>query len=147
MDIRDLYQELIIEHGTQPRNCCVLENANSSAEGFNPLCGDKVCVYLKIDNVTIEKATFTGAGCAISMASASLMSEAISGKDISEILDLSLRFKECLTSDSAPPLPGKLAAFAGVREYPARVKCATLAWHTLEAAIKKSASTITTEAL
>jgi len=144
--IQDLYQELIIDHGTHPRNFCVLENANGKAEGFNPLCGDKVQLYLKIENQKIEKASFTGAGCAISMASASLMTEALIGKTTQEALVLSALFKSLLTIDSAESAElGKLLALAGVKSFPARVKCATLAWHTLQAAIHCNIQTVSTE--
>lgn len=148
MDIKALYQELIIDHGTHPRNCGSLANANKHAEGFNPLCGDKVHLYLQITNQEIEKASFTGAGCAISVASASLMTEALIGKTLNEALTLAQAFKALLTSEQQPTLLdlGKLAAFAGVKAFPARVKCATLAWHTLEAAIEEEAKMITPEA-
>jgi nitrogen fixation NifU-like protein len=146
-NIQDLYQELIIDHGTQPRNCCLLENATGTAEGFNPLCGDKVIVYLKMDKQTIQALSFTGKGCAISMASASLMTEALLGKTIPEALALSTTFKALLTDDNegnkdndkesqnTSAALGKLTALSGVKAFPARVKCATLAWHTLQAAI------------
>jgi len=146
MNILDLYQELIIDHGTQPRNCCKLDNANGEAEGFNPLCGDKIHLYLKIENQIIKKATFLGSGCAISMASASLMTEALFGKTTQEALDLFSTFKSLLTTDNVDTAPlGKLAAFAGVKTFAVRVKCATLAWHTLQAAILQKCQTITTE--
>lgn len=150
-NIQDLYQELIIDHGTQPRNCCALANATGTAEGFNPLCGDKVTVYLQMDNHTIQALTFTGKGCAISMASASLMTEALLGKTITEALTLSTTFKALLIGNNGndrendndretnnkntASILGKLSALEGVKAYPARVKCATLAWHTLQAAI------------
>jgi nitrogen fixation NifU-like protein len=140
MQLDELYQELIIDHGTQPRNCCKLENASNTAEGFNPLCGDKVQIYLNIENGVIKNATFTGSGCAISTASASLMTEALMNKTLVEIAELSACFKALLTSefeaDNHHVNLGKLAAFSGVKVFPARVKCATLAWHTLEAAME-----------
>ena len=146
MNILDLYQELIIDHGTQPRNCCRLDNANGEAEGFNPLCGDKIHLYLKIENQTIKKASFLGTGCAISMASASLMTEALSGKTTQEALELFSSFKSLLTTDNVDTAPlGKLAAFSGVKTFPVRVKCATLAWHTLQAAISQECRAVTTE--
>lgn len=149
MQLDDLYQELIIDHGTQPRNYCELNNANGSAKGFNPLCGDKVNIFLKIENGVIENATFTGSGCAISTASASLMTEALIGKSTTEVMALSTCFKHVLTSefegeDHAVVL-GKLAAFSGVKAFPARVKCATLPWHTLQAAIEQLPHPVSTE--
>ena len=148
MDIQDLYQELIIDHGTHPRNCGQLANANGHAEGFNPLCGDKVHIYLKIENQAIEKASFIGSGCAISMASASLMTEALIGMTTKEVLALSQSFKNLLTIDTKDPIVlGKLNAFSGVKAFPARVKCATLPWHTLEAAIQNEVKIVTTESI
>ncbi len=152
--LEDLYQDLIIDHGTQPRNCCVLNNANGTAQGFNPLCGDKVQIYLKIENGIIENATFTGSGCAISTASASLMTEYLIGKTLETVMELSICFKrllteECDVSQSTPDDPhatlGKLAAFSGVKAFPARVKCATLPWHTLQAAIQQVPNPVSTE--
>lgn len=150
MDIRELYQELIIDHGTQPRNCCKLADANGQAEGFNPLCGDKVCVYLKIENQCIQKASFEGKGCAISMASASLMTETLQGKSIEEANTLFKNFQALLMHHSEEQHLsclnlGKLMALAGVKAYPARVKCATLAWHTLQAAILQESTPVSTE--
>lgn len=146
MDIQDLYQELIIDHGTHPRNCCELIHANGVAEGYNPLCGDKIKVYLHIENERIKNASFTGNGCAISMASASLMIEALIGKITTEALALSSSFKQLMTIDHANvPNMGKLAALSGVKAFPARVKCATLAWHTLQAAIEQEANIVSTE--
>lgn len=150
MDIRELYQELIIDHGTSPRNCCPLANAHSTAKGVNPLCGDNVCVYLQVQDQKIKQATFVGTGCAISIASASLMTEAILGKTTPEALALCHSFKNLLTTEGALPCEsmGKLMALAGVKAFPSRVKCATLAWHTLQTAIhqnKGEASVVTTE--
>ena len=152
MNMKDLYQELIIDHGTHPRNCCEIKNANGTAEGFNPLCGDKVRVYLKIENQKIEEASFTGTGCAISIASASLMTEILIGKSIEEALALSHSFHDALVNDcSASPESqyetsfGKLTALMGVRAFPARVKCATLSWHTLQAALQHDPHPVTTE--
>lgn len=145
MNIEDLYQELILDHGTQPRNCCALPSANHTAEGFNPLCGDKICVYLKIENQIIKAASFTGSGCAISTASASLMTEALIGKSLEEISALSADFKALLNTEGASKASlEKLRALEGVKIFPARVKCATLAWHTLEAAIRQSTEIINT---
>ncbi len=149
MDIRELYQELIIDHGTHPRNCCQLPNANHCAEGYNPLCGDKVKVFINTDNTRITKACFIGSGCAISTASASLMTEVLAGKSTQEALELSQAFKHSLTTeteDTAPEL-GKLTALLGTKAFPARVKCATLPWHTLEAALKEEKKIVNTESL
>ncbi|HEY1951057.1 MAG TPA: SUF system NifU family Fe-S cluster assembly protein [Bryobacteraceae bacterium] len=138
-DLGDLYQELILDHSKRPRNFAPLEGANASAEGYNPLCGDKVTVQLKLENNVIRDASFHGSGCAISTASASLMTEALKGRTRAEAEVLFERFHELLTGKlEAPPELGKLAVFSGVREYPMRVKCATLAWHTLHAALQSS---------
>jgi len=148
MPIQDLYQELIVEHGTCPRNCCALPNASCDAEGFNPLCGDKVKVYLKVENNKIQRATFEGKGCAISMASASLMTESLVGKTLEEVMNLFEAFKHLMNGTSNDnPLLGKLLALSGVNAFPVRVKCATLAWHTLLAALKKETQIISTESL
>lgn len=148
MQLDELYQELIIDHGTQPRNCGVLNNANGTAQGFNPLCGDKVQIYLHIEKGIIQNATFTGSGCAISTASASLMTEALIGKTVETVMTLSICFKELLTSEcsSHPETTlGKLTAFSGVKAFPARVKCATLPWHTLQAALQQISHPVSTE--
>lgn len=152
MNLKELYQELIIEHGTAPRNCCVLAHATNKAEGFNPLCGDKVQVYLVVENNHIVKASFEGKGCAISVASASLMTEILPGKTSDEALSLCKDFSALLTAESSeisekrlPQTLGKLMALEGVKSFPARVKCATLAWHTLKAAIQSQNTPITTE--
>ncbi len=139
-DLRDLYQEVILDHNRSPRNFRVLEGAASQAEGYNPLCGDKVQVYVEVADDRVREVSFQGVGCAISQASASLMTEAIKGKTLAEARNLFETFQSQLTSE-APPSPdaadlGKLEAFAGVREFPMRVKCATLAWHTLKAALE-----------
>lgn len=139
MDLDNLYQELIIDHGTEPRNHHPLANANHDAEGFNPLCGDKVHIYLHTDNDLITDISFLGKGCAISTASASIMTEALRGKTIVEAQALFKQFQHLLTSNEKVPDDfGKLAALAGVRKYPSRVKCAMLAWHTLQQALKES---------
>ena len=135
--INDLYQETILDHSKRPRNFQFLEDANRKAEGYNPLCGDRCKVFLKEHGGVIDKVTFQGAGCAISTASASLMTEVLKGKTVGEVETLLAKFHELLTTDQ--PLPkdlGKLVVFSGVREFPARVKCATLAWHTLRAALR-----------
>lgn len=148
MDLRELYQEIIIDHNRNPHNHHEMPNATCEANGFNPLCGDKLTVYLQINNGTIEDASFVGCGCAISQASASLMTDAIHGKTTKEAHEMFERFHHMVTTqeDEAPLLTmDKLAVLAGVRTFPARVKCATLAWHTLEAALKKENTTVTTE--
>ncbi len=143
--IDDLYQEVILDHGKRPRNFGKLENASVKAEGFNPLCGDRLTLELKLDNNIVQDAKFSGAGCAISVASASLMTETLKGKTRAEVQQIFERFHQLLTTDSAVPDMGKLAVFSGVREFPARVKCATLAWHTLQAALVNPEQKVSTE--
>lgn len=147
MDLRELYLEIIIDHNNHPRNHRVIENASRQAVGFNPLCGDKMTVYLQIENDVIKDISFLGCGCAISQASASLMTEALQGKSLTEARDIFEHFHQMVTQDGVvPPLSiDKLTVLAGVRMFPARVKCATLAWHTLDAAIKKEPVTVSTE--
>lgn len=138
MEIDNLYQELIIDHGTDPRNHRVLDAADHEAEGFNPLCGDKIHVYLIIKDNIISDISFISKGCAISTASASIMSETLKGKSIAEAIKLFQQFQHLLTSeDQAQETLGKLAALTGVRKFPSRVKCATLAWHTFQQALNK----------
>jgi nitrogen fixation NifU-like protein len=138
MDLDNLYQELIIDHGTEPRNHKVLDQHNHDAEGFNPLCGDRIHLYLFMDQDLIKDISFISKGCAISTASASIMSEILKGKTIDQARDLFDQFHHLLTSeDKAPASLGKLAALSGVREFPSRVKCATLAWYTLKDAMGK----------
>jgi nitrogen fixation NifU-like protein len=135
--IDDLYQEIILDHSKKPRNFGPLENASAHAEGFNPLCGDRLTLELKLDGDIVKDARFRGAGCAISVASASLMTEALKGKTREQAEQMFQRFHQLLTTDAPQPEDlGKLAVFSGVREYPMRVKCATLAWHTLHAALQ-----------
>jgi len=148
MDIRELYQEVIMDHNRNPRNQRELLHATCSARGFNPLCGDKVTVFVHLQQGLVEDISFIGCGCAISQASASLMTEALKGKTQVQALSLFENFHRLLTSeepDEAANALGKLAVFAGVREFPARVKCATLAWHTLDAALKQANSLVSTE--
>ena len=147
MELRELYQEIIIDHNRNPRNHHVMEDATTQANGYNPLCGDKLTVYLKLDEGLVSDLSFVGCGCAISQASASLMTEALRGKTVEEAHHLFERFHNMLTRDDEVQLLSldKLAVLAGVRAYPARVKCATLAWHTLEAALKKEAVLVSTE--
>lgn len=143
--IDDLYQEVILDHGKRPRNFGKLENATVHAEGFNPLCGDRLTLELKLDNGIVKDAKFTGAGCAISVASASLMTETLKGKTREQVQQIFERFHQLLTTDTPVPDLGKLAVFSGVREFPARVKCATLAWHTLQAALENPEQKVSTE--
>ncbi len=147
-DLRDLYQELILDHNRRPRNLGRLADANHHAEGFNPLCGDRLTVYLKLVDGVIEGVSFEGTGCAISTASASLMTEALKGKTEQDARSLFEGVRALLTADdrehAAVPL-GKLEVLAGVREFPVRVKCATLAWHTLNAALHDETRPVSTE--
>ncbi|MGH8806726.1 MAG: Fe-S cluster assembly sulfur transfer protein SufU, partial [Noviherbaspirillum sp.] len=145
-DLRDLYQEIIFDHYRQPRNFRPLTGANRKAEGFNPLCGDRVTVYLKLENGVIQDVSFEGSGCAISTASASLMTEHLKGRSEQEVETLFQTFHDLVTRDRAgAPELGKLEVLAGVRAFPARVKCATLPWHTLHAALANEGGTVTTE--
>ncbi|HSU59559.1 MAG TPA: SUF system NifU family Fe-S cluster assembly protein [Bryobacteraceae bacterium] len=145
-DLHDLYQETILDHSKRPRNKAALAGATHKAEGYNPLCGDRLSLQLKIENGHITGVGFQGAGCAISTASASLMTEAIKGKTPDEVESAFQKFHALLTEER-PPAPdlGKLAVFSGVREYPMRVKCATLAWHTLRAALHGEGQPVSTE--
>jgi nitrogen fixation NifU-like protein len=152
MELNDLYRDVILDHNRRPRNFGGLEPADASVEGFNPLCGDRLTVRLKLDDGRISDIRFEGQGCAISTASASLMTEAVKGRTRADALRLFDRVHQLLTDDAAPPPDelGKLAALSGVREYPARVKCASLCWHTLNAALRSTdeslpAATVTTE--
>jgi nitrogen fixation NifU-like protein len=144
--VHDLYQETILDHSKRPRNCHPMEDADRKAEGYNPLCGDKLKLFLKMKGDVVEDASFVGSGCAISTASASLMTESLKGKSREEALRLLDKFHDLLTTDT--PISndlGKLVVFCGVRDYPARVKCATLAWHTLKSALNSAEETVTTE--
>ena len=137
MELNDLYRDVILDHNRNPRNFGVLDPADASVEGFNPLCGDRLTVRLKMADQTIEDIRFEGQGCAISTASASLMTEAVKGKSRAEALALFTRVHDLLTDDAATNEDlGKLAALSGVREFPARVKCASLCWHTLASALQ-----------
>ncbi|NOS87954.1 MAG: SUF system NifU family Fe-S cluster assembly protein [Methylococcaceae bacterium] len=147
-DLRDLYQEVIFDHNRNPRNFRVMANADRQVEGFNPLCGDRLTLFLKMNGDIIEDACFQGSGCAISTASVSLMTEIVKGKSSAEAEQLFTQFHEMTTGKDehfSLEAVGKLAVLAGVREYPARVKCATLAWHTLDAALKNEQKSISTE--
>ncbi len=148
MDLRALYQEVILDHGRNPRNFGALEEANHAAHGDNPLCGDRIVVYLVLADGKVADVAFTGRGCAISMASASLMTEAVKGRSVAEARALFERFHHLLTAGAAADddeALEKLNVFAGVRDYPVRVKCATLPWHTLNAAIEDRTDKVTTE--
>jgi nitrogen fixation NifU-like protein len=147
-DLRELYQQTILEHNRSPRNFKKLGDANRTAEGNNPLCGDHITLYVRLDGDVIGEIGFQGSGCAISQASASLMTAAVQGKTASEAEALFHQFHDMVAGGpEAPADPktlGKLAAFAGVKEFPARVKCANLSWHTLHAALQSQVS-VTTE--
>jgi nitrogen fixation NifU-like protein len=142
----DLYQEVILDHNRRPRNFRTLPGGRH-AEGFNPLCGDRLTVYLKIEDGVIADVSFQGSGCAISKASASLMTESVKGQTVAAAAALFARFQHMLTAPPATPAEplGKLTALAGVRQFPVRVKCATLAWHTLQAAIAARDEVVSTE--
>ena len=148
-ELKELYQQVILDHNKSPRNFKKLEHANHSAEGYNPLCGDKVNIYLQIEDHTIKDISFQGSGCAISKASASLMSSALKGKTAEEAEKIFEKFHDLITgkldeNDSIEEL-GKLAVFAGVKEFPVRVKCASLAWHTMISALKEKSTVVSTE--
>ncbi|MBA2654219.1 MAG: SUF system NifU family Fe-S cluster assembly protein [Gammaproteobacteria bacterium] len=146
--LRELYQSLILDHGRRPRNFSVLVDAHRIKEGFNPLCGDRLTFYIKLKADVVDEITFQGSGCAISMASASLMTDFLKGKSSEEIKEIFLRFHEMVT-ESAENKDfshlGKLEVLKGVLEFPARVKCATLAWHTLMGALENNPQCISTE--
>ncbi len=144
-DLRELYQEVILEHSKNPRNYRKLETANRSAEGFNPLCGDHFSVYVRMDGGRIADVGFEGSGCALSKASASMMTSALKGKTIAEAESLFDRFHQMVTGHDAGSELGKLSVFSGVCEFPVRVKCVSLVWHTLMAALKGEQQPISTE--
>lgn len=145
-ELRDLYQEIILDHGRKPRNLRALPEPARSAKGFNPLCGDQCTVYVDVANDVVRDVSFEGAGCAISTASASIMTEVLKGKTTAEAERLFERFHALVTGRSRDgEALGKLEVFAGVAEFPARVKCASLAWHTLHAALQGEAEPVTTE--
>jgi len=148
-DLRELYQSVILDHNKSPRNLRRPAAANRKAEGRNPLCGDQLTVFVDLENGVVKDAAFEGSGCAISTASASLMTESVKGRRVDEIEKLFDGFHRLVTSDPSSPAEdeglGKLAVFGGVREFPVRVKCATLAWHTLRAALEGSSMPATTE--
>lgn len=142
-DLGDLYQQVILDHNRSPRNCRALPDANRHAEGYNPLCGDRISLHVRVDGDVIGAVGFQGSGCAISKAAASLMTTAVEGKTTAEAGALFDAFHAMLTGGAAAP--GKLAAFSGVKAFPARVKCANLPWHALRAALENRAEPVTTE--
>ncbi|UCC84327.1 MAG: SUF system NifU family Fe-S cluster assembly protein [Gemmatimonadota bacterium] len=148
-DLRELYQQVIIDHSRNPRNYKELEHPSHSAEGYNPLCGDQITVYLLVEGDRVTEVSFKGSGCAISKASASLMTAAVKGKSVSEAEELFERFRAMVTSEHDAEVDeealGKLTVLSGVREFPVRVKCATLAWHTLHSALEGKGESVTTE--
>jgi nitrogen fixation NifU-like protein len=149
MDLRELYQEVILDHSKRPRNFRALPDANRRAEGHNPLCGDRATVYLRVEDDVVREASFEGSGCSISTASASMMTDALKGKTLDEVRRMFESFHELVTADpsksqTAAAELGKLGVFAGVHEFPMRVKCASLAWHTMKAALE-GGSKATTE--
>jgi nitrogen fixation NifU-like protein len=148
-ELRELYQSVILDHNRRPRNFGALDDANRSADGFNPLCGDKITIELEIEGDVVKAVAFNGSGCAISTASASLMTQIIMGKRLCEVEVLFDDFHGLVTSNPTEAVDssglGKLAVFSGVREFPVRVKCATLAWHTLRSALEGSGEIAKTE--
>ena len=148
MDLKDLYRDVIVDHNRHPRNFGKLQPADAQADGHNPLCGDRLTVYVKLDDGRISDTKFEGSGCAISVASASLLTEAVRGKSLQEVKQLFDAVHALLTQHDAQvdsAKLGKLAALSGVREFPARVKCASLCWHTLNAALDRAAEPVSTE--
>jgi nitrogen fixation NifU-like protein len=144
-DLNELYQEVILDHNRRPRNFRTIDEATHHADGYNPLCGDKLTLTVKVENDSIADVAFVGSGCAISKASASLMTDTLKGKSLAEARALFERFHRMITTppDQAVEDLGKLSVLAGVREFPVRVKCASLAWHTLKAALEKKVSATT----
>jgi nitrogen fixation NifU-like protein len=144
--LHDLYQEVILDHSKRPRNFHQMTDATNRVEGYNPLCGDKLALFVKMDGEVVQDISFVGAGCAISTASASLMTESVKGKSREEAMRMMERFHDLLTTEKPPAANlGKLAVFSGVREFPVRVKCATLAWHTLKSALAGANEVVSTE--
>jgi nitrogen fixation NifU-like protein len=146
-DLRDLYQELVLDHGRHPRNFRAMADATQHSVGFNPLCGDKLSLFIRLEGDVVRDVSFQGSGCAISTASASLLTETVKGKTRAQVEALLADFVAMLTHNGAgdPARLGKLAVFAGVRDFPVRVKCATLSWRTLEAALGGATDPVTTE--
>ena len=148
MDLKDLYRDVIVDHNRNPRNFRPMPDADAHAEGFNPLCGDRLTLYVKLEGNAIRDVAFQGSGCAISVASASLLTESVKGKTVPEVERLFASMHELLTRDDSTvdvASLGKLGALSGVREFPARVKCASLCWHTLDAALHREAAPVSTE--
>ncbi|HLK15793.1 MAG TPA: SUF system NifU family Fe-S cluster assembly protein [Fimbriimonadaceae bacterium] len=152
LDLRELYQEVILDHHKHPRNRGPLADATSTADGHNPLCGDTITVYVKTNGGIVDRVSFEGSGCAISTASASMMTEALHGKSLAEVEELFRQFQDLVTADGPAPTDasleselGDLEVLAGVREHPVRIKCATLPWHTMRAALKGAHEPVTTE--
>ncbi len=146
-DLRDLYQQLILDHNQSPQNFRDMEDATSKVDGHNPLCGDEITLYLKVIDNTIEDISFKGSGCAISKASASIMTTLIKGKTVAEAEGLFTRFHTMITTGKISGDMGKLAVLAGVYKFPARVKCAVLSWHTMNNALHNKTELTTTESL
>ena len=150
-DLRDLYQEVILDHSKRPRNFRELPEANRRADGYNPLCGDRATVYVRLDGDIVTDVTFKGSGCSINTASSSMMTESVKGKSREEVERLFTRFHDLVTASpdqkdrAAAPELGKLAVFSGVSEFPVRVKCASLPWHTLRSALEGETARVTTE--
>lgn len=148
-DLNDLYQEVILDHNKSPQNRRKLEDADRHADGYNPLCGDRVSVFIKLEGNVVKEVTFQGSGCAISTASASLMTQSLKGKTLEEAKALFAKFHGLVTGEPRETTEGsglgKLEVFSGVCQYPARVKCATLAWHTVNAALENQDETVSTE--
>jgi nitrogen fixation NifU-like protein len=144
-DLTDLYQEVILDHNRRPRNYRTIASPSHQAEGYNPLCGDRLNLYVQVEGDVITDVAFQGSGCAISKASASLMTDAVKGTTVAQAQDLFERFHHVVTTPPDQPVEdlGKLSVLAGVREFPVRVKCASLAWHTLKAALGREARTST----
>jgi nitrogen fixation protein NifU and related proteins len=152
MDLRELYQDIILDHGRRPRNFRAIAHPTRKAQGHNPLCGDRITVYLDLDGERIADLSFEGRGCAISTAAASLMTEVLKGKTVAEAKELFAHFRARVTGEVGSPLAeplveemDRLEPLTGVKAYPARVKCATLSWHALEAALAGDAATVKTE--
>jgi len=150
VDLKDLYQEVIVDHNRNPRNFGKLDDADRVAEGYNPLCGDRLNLYVKLDDGRIADIHFDGSGCAISVASASMMTDALKGKTLIEAKRMFKNFHRLVTDEHSPDPDqvmqlGKIAALIGVREFPARVKCATLCWHTLQSALEENKTPVSTE--
>ncbi|MFI5399003.1 MAG: Fe-S cluster assembly sulfur transfer protein SufU [Candidatus Binatia bacterium] len=149
-ELSDLYQEVILDHNRQPRNYHKIEGTHRKAEGYNPLCGDQLTVYVQLEDGVIRDISFEGSGCAISKASASLMTTSVKGKTLAQARALFAGFHDLITDGHDAPQPvelGKLAVFVGVRQFPSRVKCASLAWHTMRAALEGEQVPVSTESV